>query len=542
MKEVFGKILVLLLVVGAQSAYAGPCTTAYHFDSWTTNSYSSGDVRTYNGRNYTCTPTAGQGFRCNTDGGHGANPSVSDQWVDNGACSSCSVGSASSSPTLCINTAMTNITHTTSSVTGITSSSGLPAGVTASYSSNTVTISGTPSASGTFNYTIDVDGCSDDATGTITVTAANTAGAASSTPTLCINNALTDITHSTTGATGISNDGVDAANGLPSGVSATWGSNTITISGTPSASGTFNYSIPLTGGCGSVNATGTITVTAANTAGAASSTPTLCVSSALTDITHATTGATGISNDGVDGGNGLPSGVSATWAGNTITISGTPSAAGTFNYSIPLTGGCGSVNATGTITVTASNTVGAASSTPTLCVNTALTDITHTTTGATGISNDGVDAANGLPAGLSATWSGNTITISGTPTATGTFNYSIPLTGGCGSLNATGTITVEAAAVGGSIASSTSVCYGDNGATLTLSGHTGAILRWESSTDNWTSTTTITNTTTTEVYSNLTATTKYRAVLQNGGSCSTENSSEATITVDAQVNPGAISW
>jgi uncharacterized protein (TIGR02145 family) len=35
----------------------------------------------------------------------------------------------------------------------------------------------------------------------------------------------------------------------------------ITISGTPSSTGTFSYSILLSGGCGSVNATGTITVT-----------------------------------------------------------------------------------------------------------------------------------------------------------------------------------------------------------------------------------------------------------------------------------------
>jgi uncharacterized protein (TIGR02145 family) len=34
------------------------------------------------------------------------------------------------------------------------------------------------------------------------------------------------------------------------------------------------------------------------------------------------------------------------------------------------------------------------------------------------------------------------ITISGTPTATGSSTYTIPLTGGCGSVNATGTITV----------------------------------------------------------------------------------------------------
>jgi uncharacterized protein (TIGR02145 family) len=175
----------------------------------------------------------------------------------------------------------------------------------------------------------------------------NTAGPASSTLSLCINTTLSNITHSTTGATGIG-----SAIGLPTGVSAAWASNTITISGTPTVSGTFNYSIPLTGGCGSVNATGTITVTDANIAGAASSTPTLCINTLLIDITHSTLGATGIGS-----ATGLPTGVSAAWASNTITISGTPNASGTFNYSIPLTGGCGSVNATGTITVACIPTV-----------------------------------------------------------------------------------------------------------------------------------------------------------------------------------------
>ncbi|WP_170228035.1 hypothetical protein, partial [Vicingus serpentipes] len=86
------------------------------------------------------------------------------------------------------------------------------------------------------------------------------------------------------------------------------------------------------------------------------------------------------------------------------TISGTPTSSGTFTYSIPLTGGCGSaINATGTITVTGANTVGAASSSPSVCVNTAIASVTHTTTGATGIG-----AASGLPAGVTANWSGNT--------------------------------------------------------------------------------------------------------------------------------------
>jgi uncharacterized protein (TIGR02145 family) len=85
------------------------------------------------------------------------------------------------------------------------------------------------------------------------------------------------------------------------------------------------------------------------------------------------------------------------------------------------------------------NTAGSSSSSPSLLENTALTNITISTTGATGIG-----AATGLPAGVTASWSNNVITISGTPTATGSFTYTIPLTGGCGSVNATGTITVTA--------------------------------------------------------------------------------------------------
>ncbi len=166
------------------------------------------------------------------------------------------------------------------------------------------------------------------------------------------------------------------------GYPAAFASNTITISGTPIASGTFNYSIPLTGGCGAVNATGTITVTPNNTAGVPSSSPTLCINTAIApNITIATTGATGIGAP-----TGLPAGVSAAFASNTITISGTPTASGTFNYSIPLTGGCGAVNATGTITVKANNTAAAGGHKKRLCINTAIApNITIATTGATGI-------------------------------------------------------------------------------------------------------------------------------------------------------------
>ncbi|MFO0415573.1 MAG: gliding motility-associated C-terminal domain-containing protein, partial [Bacteroidota bacterium] len=265
----------------------------------------------------------------------------------------------------------------------------------------------------------------------VTVTANNTVTPASSTPTLCINTPLTNITHTTTGATGIG-----TATGLPAGITASWNAGTITISGTPTAAGPFTYTIPLTGGCGSVSATGTITVTANNTVTPASSTPTLCINTPLTNITHTTTGATGIG-----AATGLPAGVTASWNAGTITISGTPTAAGPFTYTIPLTGGCGTVSATGTITVTAANTVTAPSVVPVVCLNTPMQTITHTTTGATGIGT-----ATGLPSGVTATWNAGVITISGTPSASGVFNYDVPLIGGCGTISATGTITVTLSA------------------------------------------------------------------------------------------------
>ncbi|MDR6763824.1 hypothetical protein J2Y38_004048, partial [Flavobacterium sp. 2755] len=346
--------------------------------------------------------------------------------------------------TKCINTAIIPIPYNTSGVTGV-SYSGLPSGVTGNFANNVVTISGTPTVAGSFPYTVTFSGsCGNaNATGTIIVTPAKIAGVASSSPTLCINTALTPITHTTSSATGISPAGTPPNYGLPTGISASWASNTITISGTPTTAGTFNYSIPLAGTCGTANATGTIIVKPNNTAGGPSYSPTICINTTIVDetaIKHTTTGATAIGT-----ATGLPVGITAAWASNTITISGTPTIAGTFNYSIPLAGGCGIVNATGTIIVTPVKTAGTASSSPTLCINTALTAITHTTTNVTGISNSGVSGANGLPAGVSAAWASNTITISGTPTASGTFNYSIPLTGGCGTVNATGTIIVTQA-------------------------------------------------------------------------------------------------
>jgi hypothetical protein len=66
--------------------------------------------------------------------------------------------------------------------------------------------------------------------------------------------------------------------------------------------------------------------------------------------------------------------------------------------------------------------------------------------------------------------------------------------------------------------------------TLTLSGQTGSVVRWESSVSPFTTWTTIANTTTTYTSGALTQTTQFRAVVQSG-SCASATSSATTVTV-----------
>ena len=53
------------------------------------------------------------------------------------------------------------------------------------------------------------------------------------------------------------------ATGLPTGVTSTFNNNAVTLSGTPNQSGTFNYSLAISGASTSQTVTGTITVNSA---------------------------------------------------------------------------------------------------------------------------------------------------------------------------------------------------------------------------------------------------------------------------------------
>ena len=86
--------------------------------------------------------------------------------------------------------------------------------------------------------------------------------------------------------------------------------------------------------------------------------------------------------------------------------------------------------------------------------------------------------------------------------------------------------------IGGTVLSGTTVCSGSNSGTLSLLGENGSVLRWEKTTNNWSDITSISNTSNSQEYTDITESTKYRAVVRDGG-CPQAISSEVTITVDA---------
>ncbi|WP_286971247.1 T9SS sorting signal type C domain-containing protein [Flavobacterium sp. UBA4854] len=296
----------------------------------------------------------------------------------------------------------------------------------------------------------------------------------------------------------------------------------ITVTGTGIKNAT--VVVTTTGGCSSVSSTTYVNVLALPVAGLVSNDAdnTFCEG---TSVTFTASGGT--SYVFKVGSTTVQSGASATYTTTALTNGQT------VTVDVTNASGCTSTSAGITNTVTPNNTItltsAAGTDSQTVCANTAITNITYSTNGATGV-NFGI-----LPAGISGIWAGNVATISGTPTvnSTNSYNYTITLTGGCGTITATGTINVDSLPVGGSIAGGTTVCSGTGDTVLTLSGNSGTIAHWESSLDNFaTAGTVINNTSTTLTASNLTATTSYRAVITNGV-CTSVNSATATITVKA---------
>ncbi|WP_133248510.1 gliding motility-associated C-terminal domain-containing protein [Pedobacter yonginense] len=336
---------------------------------------------------------------------------------------------------VCINNGINSISYIVGDATGATVT-GLPAGVKGVYTSGKLTISGTPTSTGKFTYTVKATGrcLSTSLTGTINVSpnatlTLNSSGGTDA-QTVCINNGIRSISYSVGNATGAT------VRDLPTGVKGFYAPGKLTISGTPSSSGKFTYTVSATGNCSSTSLTGTIDVapnaTLALNSADGTIAQTVCINNGINSISYSVSDANGATVTG------LPTGVAGAYASGNLTISGTPTESGIFDYIVSTTGSCSPVSLAGTITVApnATLTLSSGEASQTVPINNSITNITYAIGNATSAS------VSGLPAGVTASNRTGTLVISGAPTSSGTFGYTVTTLDGCSSASLQGTITI----------------------------------------------------------------------------------------------------
>ena len=219
------------------------------------------------------------------------------------------------------------------------SATGLPAGLTMSTGG---TISGTPTVSGTFNYTVTVkDSAGNTGTVNCSVTVLSPPTATCVVINAVQNVAITPVTM--VGSGGAGGPYTFSATGLPAGLTMSSGG---TISGTPTVSGTFNYTVTVkdsAGNTGTVNCSVTV-LSAADGNLRGDQCCTECGDHAGDDGGQRRRGWTLHLL-----GNGSAAGLTMSSGG---TISGTPTVSGTFNYTVTVkdkAGNTGTVNCSVTV-------------------------------------------------------------------------------------------------------------------------------------------------------------------------------------------------
>ncbi len=265
------------------------------------------------------------------------------------------------------------------------------------------------------------------------------------------------------------------------GISST--DNTVTLTWLTAGSKTVTVNYNNSFGCnGTSAATSTITVnpnaTIALTSGTGTNAQTVCTGVTIAPITYSIGG--GGTNATVSG---LPSGISGTYSGGIFTISGsaTVSTATTYNYTVTTTGTCTQTSATGFLTINSNATIaltsGVGTNAQSICSGNAISNITYA------IGGGGTNASvTGLPNGVSGSYSNGVVTISGMPTQTGTFNYTVTTTGSCTQTTATGSITINQTPTAIISGPSSAICAG-SGSGVTISSTTGGNVYYHTSTN-----------------------------------------------------------
>ena len=319
----------------------------------------------------------------------------------------------------------------TASITWTLESGSLPTGLTLT---TTGEISGTPTTAGTFDFVAHASNSVGSDTKALSITILEPP---TITTTTLPDGVMGTAYNATLAATGTTPITWSIENGnLPTNLSL---STTGIISGTPTATGTFNFTVK------AINSAGSDTKALSITIGTAAVAP-IITTTTLPNGTEGTAYNQPLTATGtapitwtVSVGN-LPTGLSLSETG---IISGTPTTAGTFNFTAKAT------NSAGNDTKALSITINAVIIPPTITTTTLPDGITGTayskTLTATGTTPINWAIANGnLPTGLTLSTSG---TISGTPTTTGTFNFTVKATNSAGNDTKALTITIGTTAI-----------------------------------------------------------------------------------------------
>jgi autotransporter-associated beta strand protein len=321
------------------------------------------------------------------------------------------------------------------------SASPLPAGLV--MNTTTGTISGTPTTAGTTAVVLGATNAfgTDNATLTVTVSAAGVAPVITNSPLTAAGTIGTPFSFSIT-ATGSPTS--YNATPLPAGLARN--ATTGVISGTPTAAGTTAVGLSATNSSGTGSATLSVTVSAAGIAPVITNSPLTAAGTVGTPFSFAII-ATGSPTS--YSAAPLPAGLVRN--ATTGVISGTPTAAGTTTVVLGATNGVGTGNASLVVTVVAAGVAPSITNSPLTKSGTVGSAFSFTIT-ATGTPTS--YAASPLPAGLSI--AASTGVISGTPTAAGSTAVTLGATNASGTGNATLTVTIAAAPTAPVFASSSS--------------------------------------------------------------------------------------
>ncbi|KLT65341.1 hypothetical protein AB669_09580, partial [Pedobacter sp. BMA] len=191
------------------------------------------------------------------------------------------------------------------------------------------------------------------------------------------------------------------------------GTATATVTWASDFYGTATVTAIAHGSNGPKSSTYNVTVNQAPTLTASGNTQNVCAGMAISSTFTWGGGATDVSYSA------LPAGLSATKSGKVLTVSGIPTASGTYTVSTTgQTSPCNAVSLAGAITINEAPTLVASGENQTVCAGTSIsstytwggsaTDVSYTT----------------LPAGLTASKNGKVLTVSGTPTTSGTYSVS----------------------------------------------------------------------------------------------------------------------